>query len=436
MRTMTKDLNAHMGQTVTVVGWVAKVRSLKNVQFVVIRDNTGMAQITHSLDDAASEELRDIIAGLSPESTIKVTGLVAPNESVKLGGLELIPGSITVYSKAEKPLPIQPTTALDQRLDWRFLDLRRPANLLVFRVQTLIEQTMREYWAAQGFIEIHSPKLMGSASEGGAELFKVEYFGGTACLAQSPQFYKQMAMAAGFDHVFEVGPVFRANPSFTPRHDTEFTSVDAEIAWVESHDDVMSFEERWLAHTLARVKEVYGEEIKRVFGVDVVVPKVPFPRIPMEEAYAILASQGHRIPEANGGDLDPEGERRISAYASEKLGHEFAFVTDYPVAVRPFYHMRYTDHPGVTKSFDLLWKGLEITSGAQREHRYDVLARQAEEKGVELGSIQFYLDFFRYGMPPHGGFGLGLTRVLMIMLGLKNVREVTFLYRGPTRLTP
>lgn len=435
MRTMISDLQNHLGRIVTILGWITKSRLLKNVQFLVIRDNTGMAQITNPLDDGANE-LSAIIEGLPLESAIKVTGLIAPNDRVKLGNLEIIPSAIEVFSTAERPLPIQPTTALDQRLDWRFIDLRRQENLLVFRVQTLIEQAMREYWASQGFIEIHSPKLMGSASEGGSELFRVEYFGGTACLAQSPQFYKQMAMAAGFDNVFEIGPVFRANPSFTARHDTEFTSVDVEISWVDSHDDVMSFEERWLTHTLARVSEVYGTEIEKMFGTKVMVPKVPFPRIPMDEAYAILNRLGHHIPADYNGDLDPEGERRISTYVNEQFGHEFVFVTDYPVRVRPFYHMRYADRPDVTKSFDLLWKGLEITSGAQREHRYDVLVNQAGEKGVELSTIQFYLDFFRYGMPPHGGFGLGLTRMLMIMLGLKNVREVTFLYRGPNRLTP
>jgi aspartyl-tRNA synthetase len=276
---------------------------------------------------------------------------------------------------------------------------------------------------------------MGSASESGAELFKVEYFEGEAFLAQSPQFYKQMAMAAGFGKVFEVGPVFRANPSFTSRHDTEFTSVDVEISWIDSHEDVMAFEERWLAHVLATVKDVHGEQIEATFDTEVVVPELPFPRVRLEQAKEMLRVQGHEPP-GEGHDLDPPSERALSAIVKEQYGHEFAFVTDYPTTVRPFYHMRHPDQPTLTKSFDLLWRGIELTTGAQREHRYEQLLAQAHDKGVDTDSIQYYLDFFRFGAPPHGGFGFGLTRLLMQLLGQDSVREVTFLYRGPHRLEP
>ena len=299
-----------------------------------------------------------------------------------------------------------------------------------------VEHAMRVFWRSEGFIEIHSPKLMGSASESGAELFSVKYFDRTAYLAQSPQFYKQMAMAAGLGRVFEIGPVFRANPSFTTRHDTEFTSVDVELSWIESHEDVMSFEERWLRHVLTTVKDEFSDLIKATFNVEVVVPEIPFPRVTMDEAYEILNKASHRTGRDTKGDLDPEGERLLHQHIYEKTGHEFVFVTNYPAIVRPFYHMRYPDRPHITKSFDLLWKGLEITTGAQREHRYATLLKQAEEKGVKTESIKYYLDFFRYGCPPHGGFGFGLTRMLMVMLGLKNVREATYLYRGVNRLTP
>jgi aspartyl-tRNA synthetase len=316
------------------------------------------------------------------------------------------------------------------------LDLRTPQNFLIFKIQTEAERAMREFWNSEGFIEIHSPKLMGSASESGAELFEVKYFDRTAYLAQSPQFYKQMAMAAGFDRVFEIGPVFRANHSFTSRHDTEFTSVDVEISWIQSHEDVMRLEERWLRHVLQAVKDKYGDEIKATFGVDVVVPQIPFPRVTMAEAYEILDSMGHKIERGEKGDLDPEGERLLFRHFSKTTGHEFIFVTEYPSVVRAFYHMRPEGNPNVTKSFDLLWKGLEVTTGAQREHRYDILARQAQEKGLTLEPIQHYLNCFKYGCPPHGGYGFGLTRMLMVMLGLKTVRDVTFVYRGVNRLTP
>jgi len=243
-----------------------------------------------------------------------------------------------------------------------------------------------------------------------------------------------MAMSAGFGKVFEIGPVFRANPSFTSRHDTEFTSVDAEFSWIDSFEDVMSFEEKWLLNILTDIKEKFGSLIEEKFGTEVVIPSVPFPRIPMNEALEIVKQTGYVIPDEYAGELDPEGERILYEYVRKNLNHEFMFVVGYPKSIRPFYHMRNED--GTTKSFDLLYKGLEITTGAQREHRVEILTKQAIEKNIPIDSISFYLDFFRYGVPPHGGFGFGLTRFLMLLLGLKNVREVTYIYRGPNRLFP
>lgn len=432
-RSLIGTLKGAIGQTVCVKGWVQTLRDQKKVQFVIVRDHTGSVQVVR---EKKEDPLSALISTLSAESAVEVTGTVVANEKVKLGGIEIALDNLKVINAAPAMLPITEESGLDLRLDWRFLDLRRPANYLIFQVQTEAEHAMRQYWTDNGFIEIHSPKFMGSPSESGAELFSVKYFDGNAYLAQSPQFYKQMAMAAGFDKVFEIGPVFRANPSFTSRHDTEFTSVDVEISWVESHDDVMKFEERWLQYVLQSLKDKHGEAITKHFGVEVVIPTVPFPRITMEEAYAILAQRGHVLSPETKGDLDPEGERQLCAHIKEQTGHEFVFVTDYPISVRPFYHMRHADKPTVTKSFDLLWKGLEVTTGAQREHRYDILVQQAKDKGLTLDPIKHYLDCFQYGCPPHGGFGFGLTRMLMVLLNVKNVREVTYLYRGPNRLAP
>ena len=433
-RTLIADLAEKVDQQVTVRGWVQAIRDQKSVQFVILRDETGLAQAVLPKAEPPSE-LNEAISALTVESAVTVVGTVAADERVKLGGLELQLAELTVDSLAEPEVPIAPDSALDKRIDWRYLDLRRPDRRLIFEVQTTAEHAMRDYWRKEGFIELHTPKFMGSASESGAELFKVEYFERVAYLAQSPQFYKQMAMAAGFGKVFEVGPVFRANPSFTSRHDTEFTSVDVEIAWIDSHEDVMAFEERWLAHVLAAVKDAHGGEIERTFETELTVPTLPFPKVTLEDAKQLLREHGHEAPGA-GHDLDPPSERALSAIVKELHGHEFTFVTDYPTTVRPFYHMRYPDRPTVTKSFDLLWRGIELTTGAQREHRPEQLLAQAADKGVDVGPIQYYLDFFRYGAPPHGGFGFGLTRLLMQMLGQENVREVTFLYRGPHRLEP
>jgi nondiscriminating aspartyl-tRNA synthetase len=433
-RSLIRELSEKVGERVTVRGWVQTVRDQKRMQFVIVRDETGLAQAVLAKADPPGE-LNEAISALTAESAVTVTGTVVADERVKLGGLELKLDALQVDSPAEPELPVAADSALDKRIDWRYMDLRRPDRRLIFEVQTTAEHAMREFWRGDGFIELHTPKFMGSASESGAELFKVDYFDREAYLAQSPQFYKQMAMAAGFGRVFEVGPVFRANPSFTSRHDTEFTSVDVEISWIDSHEDVMAFEEAWLAHVLTVVKQTHGPAIEATFDTELVVPAVPFPRVTLEDSKTMLREAGHDAPGA-GHDLDPPSERALSALIKEQHGHEFTFVTDYPTTVRPFYHMRHVEDPTLTKSFDLLWRGIELTTGAQREHRYEQLMAQARDKKVDVAPIQYYLNFFRFGAPPHGGFGFGLTRLLMQMLGQENVREVTFLYRGPHRLEP
>lgn len=432
LRVLVKTLAAKVGENVRVCGLVHTVRDQRKRQFLLLQDGSGIVQIFHEKDD--DPVLAELITSLTTGSAVEVIGRVVSNAAVKLGGIEVVVENLVVASLAEHPLPIDQSSTLEMQLDWRHVSLRFPANALLIRVQTALEYAMRCFWIERGFVEIHSPKLMGTASESGAELFKLEYFGKTAYLAQSPQFYKQMAMAAGLERIFEIGPVFRANPSFTSRHDTEFTSVDVEVSWVDSHEDVMRLEEELLQFALNEVFAIYGAEIRELFETEVVVPSVPFPRITLEEARRVLAERGHAI--GHKADLDPQGERMLSEYIREEFGHEFVFVTDYPAEVRAFYHMRYPDRLDVTKSFDLLWKGLEITTGAQREHRYEILKRQAMERGYALEPLKHYLDFFRHGCPPHGGFGVGLTRLLMIMLNRKNVREVTYVYRGPNRLTP
>lgn len=439
-RTLVRDAGHKIGECIALRGFVQTVRNQKSVQFILLRDHTGLIQIVAERSEA-NHHLNALIEKLTRESAIQVSGVVMKNPNVKLGQLEVQLQTLSVAAMSDATLPIdlfgKTETEVDKRMDWRFLDLRQPEIQLIFRVQTTVEMAMREYWISNGFVEIHTPKIMGSPSEGGAELFTLDYFGQTASLAQSPQFYKQMAMAAGIDRVFEIGPAFRADPSFTPRHSTEFTSVDMEMSWIDSHHDVMGFEEAWLCHVLQSVREKHGKEIAENFGVEVLIPSRPFPKVTMEDAQKILRDKGYVAPaDAKIGDIDPQGERLLCEYSREQYGHEFIFVTDYPAEVRPFYHMRKEDNPTETKSFDLLWKWMEITTGAQREHQYAVLVKQATEKAISLESIQFYLDFFKYGCPPHGGFGFGLARLLAAMLNQKSIREVVFLHRGPNRLIP
>ncbi len=439
-RTLIKNLPAASDGPVSVSGWVETVRDQKKVQFVVLRDESGALQLVHPRTAAAEgeapvvDEIADTISALSLGSFVTVTGELKHDERVKLGGIEVKISTLEVTGAA-LDLPIADDTAVDKRMDWRFLDLRRPEQNLVFRVQTTFLHALRSWWVDNDFIEIHTPKLMASASESRAELFEVDYFEGKAYLAQSPQFFKQMAQPAGFGKVFEVAPAFRADPSFTSRHATEFISVDAEISWIETHEDVMAMHEQLLVAGLTAVKEKHGAEIEAAFGVEVTVPSVPFPRIPLAEAKRIVAERGYEVPRADD-DMDPEGERQIAAYVAETLGHEFVFLTDYASSIRPFYHRRHEGDGSLTNSYDLIFNGVEISTGAQREHRIDVLVEQAKEKGLDPEELAFYLDFFRYGVPPHGGFGMGLSRVIMLLLHQPSIREVTYLFRGPNRLTP
>ncbi len=444
-RVLVQQLNGLPDGLVTVSGWVETVRDQKKVQFVILRDETGAVQLvnpaTRELAEDADEQaaaalaLTETISALSTGTFLTVQGQLKHDERVKLGGVEIKIASLDIASEALPETPIAADSGMDKRMDWRFLDLRQRRNNLIFRVQTTLEHAMRSYWIDRDYIEVHSPKLMASASESNAELFSLEYFGDqTAYLAQSPQFFKQMAQVAGFGKIFEIAPAFRADPSFTSRHATEFTSIDAEISWIDSHEDVASMQEELLATAIAAVKEKHGAEIEELFGLEVQVPSIPFPRIPLAEALEIVKARGYEVPRTDG-DLDPEGERQISAHVEETYGHQFVFITDYHPEIRAFYHMR-NEETGLTKSYDLLFKGVEITTGAQREHRVDVLIEQAREKGLEPEHLDFYFDFFRYGAPPHGGFGMGLARVLMLLLGESSIREVTYLFRGPTRLAP
>ena len=442
-RTYLAEAAKHAGETVKVQGFVENLRASKYMAFIVLKDITGKMQIT--VEKETHPDLVPALDSLTGDSVITVVGTVTPNEYVKLGGIEIIPESLVVESIADA-LPIAreelPATkkqkaversSIDDRINYRWIDLRTDKNQLMIKAQTAMVAAMRSFLLERGFLEIHTPKLIGAASESGSDVFEVKYFDRKAYLAQSPQFYKQMAMASGLDRIFEVGPVFRAEKSYTNKHTTEFTGFDLEFSYIESFRDVMKMEEDLLTAALKAVKEQYGEAIEREFGLPVIVPEQPFPVIKLADLYAELEKRyGYTVPESEKGDLTTDAERLSYRFVQEVYHHEFLFVTDYNAEKRAFYHMR--DENGVPMGYDLIWRGTEITTGAQREHRYEQLCAQAKEKGLDE-DVRFYLDFFKYGCPPHGGFGLGVDRLTMLLLGL-HIKEAMFLFRGPNRLNP
>ncbi len=433
-----KDLEKYYNQEIELQGFVDKIRDLQYVQFIILRDSSGKVQVTIEKNEQF-EEMNKIVTSLTKESTVLVKGTLYQRENVKLRGMEFIPTSFEITSLSEEALPIDILDYTNKsnkelRLDNRFLDLRVDKNYLIFKAQTLAEMAMREYWINHNFIEIHTPKILGTASESGAEVFKMDYFGKTVFLAQSPQFYKQMAMASGFNNVFEIAPAFRAENSHTAYHATEFTSVDCEISWIKSHHDVMDMEEAVCKDVLKKLKAEIGQDYLDLFKKEINDSEVAFPRIPFFEAKRIIQEK-YKYTGEKEFDFDRKEEELIGLYARKEMKSDFVFVIDYPFEARPFYHML-DPETKLTKSFDLLYRGIEITTGAQREHRINILEIQALQKGLTKEALDFYFNFFKYGVPPHGGFGFGLTRFLMRLFEAESIRDVTFLYRGPNRITP
>ena len=431
-----KNLSEYYNKTITVEGFVDSIRDLQYVQFLIVRDSTGKLQVTIEKNEE-NKNLNEIVSNLTAESTVKITGTLLPNEKVKLNGHELIPTDIIVTSKCLEDLPLNykdsKSALLDTRLNYRFLDLRSEKNILMFKVQTCLINAMREFVVQNNFIEIHTPKIISTASESGSNVFELKYFDCKAYLAQSPQFYKQMAMSSGFEKVFEIAPAFRAENSNSYRHTTDFTSFDIEISYLENLDELMDFEENLLIAGLTAVKEKYGQAIKDLFNVDVIIPTKPFPRIKLEELYQILEKEyNFKMNYEDVGDMNAESEKLASKYIKEKYGHEFVFITDFSAKKRAFYHQRAN---GVPIGADLIWKGCEITTLAIREHRYEILCKQAKEKGL-TEDVKFYLEFFKYGCPPHGGFALGVDRFTMLLLETGSLKETMFIFRGPNRVEP
>lgn len=435
-RSYVANLNNQIGKEVRIRGRVDTIRDQGKIVFIIIRDISGKVQAVAW--SGGDEEVFKTSKSLIPESIVDITGTVKEAKQTKTG-YEVEIKKIVIDSIAKSPLPIvieQPysknTSTLDKRLDYRWIDLRSERNSLMMTIATEMGDKLRGYCIDNGFKEIQGPRIISAASESGANVFEVKYFDKKAYLAQSPQFHKQMGIAADLEKVFNMGPVFRAEKSFTTRHLTEYTSFDVEIGYIDSYKDVCKFEQELLKYVLKNINEKYGKEIKKIFDLEVKVPQGDFPSITVKDAKEKLAKAN--VPSKDEGDFSPEEERSLGEILEKETGCEFLFVTDYPHKRRAFYHMKDPNNPTVAMGFDLFWKGIEITTGAQREHRLENLKENALERGMEGDSLKEYFEYFEYGCPPHGGFALGTERFLMKLLNFNSVLETTYLPNTPNRL--
>ena len=431
-RIRTNEAPAHVGERIRLAGWLHNLRDMGKFSFLLLRDGAGTFQVVL---DKPAEIVK--LKGLQYESVLEVEGVVA-KEPRAPGGVELHDCQVAVVSPVIEPLPFEINKkelkpALDIFLNHAPLGLRHPHKRALFRISAEIMAGFREYLSQQGFVEIQSPKIVGSATESGANVFCIDYFGRPAYLAQSPQFYKQM-MVGVFERVFEVGPVFRAEKHNTARHTNEYVSLDIEMGFIKDHTDVMAVLTAVLRHIFNRLTKLCAQELELL---KVKVPSMgePIPSLRLPDAQQLIfARQGEDC--RGEPDLTPQHEAWLCQYAEQELGSELLFITHYPTSKRPFYTMPDDQDPTLTKGFDLLFRGCEIVTGGQRIHRYDQLLNNASQWGIHPEDIAGYLLAFKYGMPPHGGFAIGLERLLMQLAGLSNLRETTLFPRDLDRLAP
>lgn len=420
---------------VALAGWVHEVRDLGGICFVVLRDRQGRAQVT-LVKKKIDRELFNFARKLIRESVISVRGSIKPEEKAP-NGYELIPDEIELLNEAESPLPLDTTgkvdAELDTRLDSRFIDLRRSRTNAIFRIRHEVLHAVRNYLAKEGFLETSSPKVVATATEGGTALFPITYFDREAFLNQSPQLFKQILMSGGMDRVFEIGPIFRAEEHDTRRHLNEATSIDIEASFVD-HFDVMEILENMVEYVYTRVIENVPDALE-VLGIELKVPKTPFLKLTYQEAIEIVNSHGEEELKW-GDDLSTLSEHTIGEHVFQETGEEHYFIIDWPTEIKPFYAMPYEEKPEFSKSFDMMHRTMELSSGAQRIHFPEMLKNRIADQGLDPEGFDFYLRAFSYGMPPHSGWGLGCERFVMTMLGVENIRDVVLFPRDRRRLSP
>lgn len=428
-RILVSQTGGFIGREILLKGWVHKIKKFGTFAFIFLRDKTGIVQMV--------AERGNFTADLKLEAAIEVTGIVRKNEKTQ-DGFEILAKDIRIVGKTFYDLlPFSINghkidVSLETELDYRYISLRRPERRAVFKVQQEIAEAFRAFYRSRGFSEIQTPKIIASGTEGGSEMFTVNYFEKRAFLAQSPQFYKQMMVGAGFEAVFEVGHAYRAEQHNTWRHLNEYVSLDIEMAFIDDEFDLMDIEESFINYLFAYLKKVCADELAMH---NAELPEnIKIPRLSLSEAQKILLEKYNK--KSPSGNLDAEGEALISQYAKEEYGSDFIFLTKYPASKRPVYTMPDDEMKDMTKSFDLIYKGLEITTGGQRIHDYEMLKQNMIKFNIDPEDFNFYLESFKYGMPPHGGFAIGLERITMKILNLGNIRESTLLPRDLNRIIP
>ncbi|MFA5871226.1 MAG: aspartate--tRNA(Asn) ligase [Parcubacteria group bacterium] len=436
-RTRISKTTEKVGEKVRVSGWVKIKRDHGKISFIDLRDRSGVLQCIISPGTKNYEESKNI----RPQWVINLVGTVKNrpdkliNTELETGKVELDVEEFEVLSEAQE-LPIdiaqeEMNLHLETLLDHRNLTVRNEKVSAIFKVYAEILKSYADFMRSKGFLEIKTPKIVSAATEGGANFFKIKYFEEEAFLAQSPQFYKQAGVSF-FERVFEIGPIFRAEPHFTSRHVNEFVGLDAEIGFIKSHEDIMDYLEKALKHIFSDVTKNCSDELK-VYQSSVDIPE-KFTRIKLSEALKILKQEfGKTLDDL---DIDPEGERMICEWSKREKGSDFVFLTHYPTSIRPMYAMPDPENPKETLTFDLLYRGIEIATGGQRIHNYEQLKKSIEKRGLNPDEFKHYLEMFKYGMPPHGGWGLGSERIVQKILGLKSIKEAILFPRDVKRLTP
>lgn len=429
------ELKGKVGKRVELAGWVHDVRVLGGISFVLLRNSNGIVQVA-APKKAVKPELFDLIRTLRQEDVVTCTGVVNESKAARLG-FEVVPETLAVLSKADAPLPLDPRgvtrAALDTRLRWRSLELRRPETSAVFKIEDAVVDAFEQYLRENGFIRTFTPSILGGISEGGSEVFKVDYYGKAAFLRQDPQLHRQLTIAGGLDRIYDLGTNWRAELSHTPRHLSEHRTIAPEMAFLKDERDTMRVEEKMVAHGIRKVREGCSDELATL-KLELDVPKIPFPEVTFPDVYDVLRSLGRELP--RGRDIDEPLQRVLAEHVKETTGSDFFFLNRFPSAVKPFYVMKVDDSPEFARSVDLVYKGLELSSGGQREHRHDRIVSQIREKGMNVEGLKWFTEPFRYGVPPHGGYSFGIERFVAYLLNLSNIKEATLFPRDSETLQP